>query len=75
MSCHNPADATFKTATHQSVSGLEKNCIDCHMPAQPSKSIAVNLQGMETPKASLLRTHFIGIYPDEIKKFIQKKNQ
>lgn len=75
MGCHNMGDAKLKTPTHQSVSGLEKNCIDCHMPAQPSKSIAVNLQGMETPKASLLRTHFIGIYPDEVKKYIQKMNQ
>lgn len=74
--CHNAKDAIFMAApTHKQVPALKKNCIDCHMPAQPSKSIAVNLQGMETPKASLLRTHFIGIYPDEVKKFIQKMNQ
>jgi nitrate/TMAO reductase-like tetraheme cytochrome c subunit len=73
MSCHNPADEKFKTSVHTSVTAIEKNCIDCHMPAQPSKSIAVYLQGNETPKASLLRSHFIGIYPDETNKFINKK--
>jgi nitrate/TMAO reductase-like tetraheme cytochrome c subunit len=72
MSCHNTADEKFKTATHSQISSIEKNCIDCHMPAQPSKSIAVFLQGEETPKASLLRSHFIGIYSDEIKKFLNK---
>jgi len=72
MSCHNTADEKFKTATHSQVSAIEKNCIDCHMPAQPSKSIAVFLQGEETPKASLLRSHFIGIYQDEVKKFLNK---
>lgn len=76
MSCHNEKDAVFmKAPTHQQVQALEKNCIDCHMPAQPSKSIAVKLQGMETPKASVLRTHFIGIYPEEIKKYIQQKQK
>lgn len=72
MSCHNTADEKFKTATHSQIAMIEKNCIDCHMPAQPSKSIAVFLQGEETPKASLLRSHFIGIYQDEIKKFLNK---
>jgi mono/diheme cytochrome c family protein len=75
MSCHDPAANSFKTPTHASIATIEKNCIDCHMPAQPSKSIAVFLQGQETPKASLLRTHFIGIYPEEVKKFMNKKNK
>jgi hypothetical protein len=72
MSCHNTADEKFKTATHSQIAMIEKNCIDCHMPAQPSKSIAVFLQGEETPKASLLRSHFISIYQDEVKKYLNK---
>ena len=72
ISCHNLADKKLQTATHIQVKAIETNCIDCHMPAQPSKSIAVFLQGEETPKTSQLRSHFIGIYPDEIKKFINK---
>jgi hypothetical protein len=72
MGCHDPATAEFKTPTHTSVATLQKNCIDCHMPAQPSKSIAVFLEGRETPKASSLRSHFIAIYPEEAKKFLNK---
>ena len=62
----------FKTTTHTQITAIEKNCIDCHMPSQPSKSIAVFLQGEEIPKTSFLRSHFIGTYPDEVKKFINK---
>lgn len=65
MECHNINDAKYKTPTHLLEKSIEKNCIDCHMPLQPSKSINVYLEGMETPKASLLRSHFIGIYKKE----------
>ena len=75
MGCHNITADNFKTPTHDLIVGIEKNCIDCHMPSQPSKSIAVFLEGEETPKASLLRSHFIGIYPEEIKKFINNQNK
>lgn len=73
MTCHDPSLAAFKTVTHTSTTAIEKNCIDCHMPAQPSKSIAVFLQNEETPRASLLRSHFIAIYPEESKKYLNKK--
>jgi len=73
ISCHNVSGETFKTATHMQINSIEKNCIDCHMPSQPSKSIAVFLQGDEIPKTSFLRSHFIGIYPDEVRKFINNK--
>ena len=72
MNCHNNSDQKFKTTTHTQIKAIEKNCIDCHMPSQPSKSIAVFLQGEEIPKTSFLRSHFIGIYMDEVKKFINK---
>ena len=72
ISCHNTSGEKFKTTTHSQITAPEKNCIDCHMPSQPSKSIAVFLQGEEIPKTSFLRSHFIGIYPDEVRKFINK---
>jgi len=34
--------------------------------------VDIFLQGEETPRASLLRSHFISIYQDEIKKFLNK---
>jgi len=72
MTCHDPSAANFKTVTHTAIVAIGKNCIDCHMPAQPSKSIAVFLQNEETPRASLLRSHFIAVYPEESKKYLNK---
>ena len=69
ISCHNTSAEKFKTPAHNQVSGIEKNCIDCHMPAQPSKAIAVNLEGEEVPRASLIRSHFISIYRNQLKNF------
>ena len=72
MSCHNMNDQKLKTTTHSQIPAIEKNCIDCHMPSQPSKSIAVFLQNDEIPKTSFLRSHYIGIYQEEVRKFINK---
>lgn len=44
---------------------ITQNCIDCHMPKQPSRSIAVNLHGSDIPTPVLMRTHLIKIYPEE----------
>ncbi|HMH24480.1 MAG TPA: multiheme c-type cytochrome [Puia sp.] len=46
---------------------IAQNCIGCHMPKQPSRAIAVLLQGVFTPTVAQLRTHLIKIYPDEPK--------
>ena len=53
---------------------IKTNCIDCHMPASRSRAITLMLPGHEVPTAALVRTHFINIYPDEVKKFVTGKN-
>ncbi len=73
INCHDVKQENFKTGTHAGIADITQNCIDCHMPQQPSKNIAVHLQGRREPVASLIRSHYIGIYPDETKKFINKK--
>ena len=77
ITCHNINDSVFKTASHTAVASVEKNCIDCHMPKLPSSLIAVKLQDEERLRASLIRSHFISVYPDETKKFMisQSKNK
>lgn len=75
MSCHNITDVNFKTPAHQQVKNIERNCIDCHMPAQPSRAIAVDIQGEEVPRVSLIRSHLIKIYPNETKKYLDFKLQ
>ncbi|MBL7702517.1 MAG: hypothetical protein JNM14_09715 [Ferruginibacter sp.] len=73
MSCHPAGSATFKTATHVQVKAVETECINCHMPALESRAIAVHLQGEEKPRAALVRSHFIGTYPDVTKKILNNK--
>jgi hypothetical protein len=65
ISCHQTTDQNMKTKSHQAVVSIQQNCIDCHMPVETSKSIAVYLEGQETPKASIIRSHFIGVYKNK----------
>jgi hypothetical protein len=49
---------------------INDNCINCHMPQQPSMAIAVILQGSALPTPALMHTHLIKSYPDETKKIL-----
>ncbi|WP_265854314.1 multiheme c-type cytochrome [Pedobacter sandarakinus] len=42
---------------------LASNCIDCHMPKQPSKLISFQMAGKEHANPYLLRSHKIAVYP------------
>lgn len=69
MNCH--------TEQHKTIAGISnnnliKNCIDCHMPLQTSRSISFLLQGKTEPVNAMMRTHFITIYKDETKKIIER---
>jgi hypothetical protein len=41
------------------------------MPLQTSRSISFLLQGKEQPVNAKMRTHYITVYNDETKKFIE----
>jgi len=70
LACHSGGHE--KTCKMTSVIGpaITQNCIDCHMPKQPSHAIAVYLEGASDPTAALLRTHYITVYPEETKKML-----
>lgn len=70
--CHNSEHNNTCTVKKVLGSVINKNCIDCHMPKQPSRSIAVLLQGAKMPTAVLMRTHLIKIYPGETQKVLEK---
>ncbi len=71
MTCHNKEQGTFcKIDTSTVFSSIKSNCIDCHMPKQPSMSIALLLPHDAVPTSALIHTHLIKVYPDETKKFI-----
>ncbi len=74
MSCHQDGHEVKCKIDKRLVSNLENNCIDCHMPLQPSRSIAMVLPGNETPTASMIRSHYIAIYAEEVKKFLKENS-
>ena len=71
-SCHSSEHGKLCKMTATIGSAINKNCIDCHMPKQASRSIAVLLQESRGPTPVLMRTHLIKIYPDETKKFLSR---
>jgi hypothetical protein len=72
MTCHNPQHGTFCKAKDRVGPSISANCIDCHMPEERSRSIMVLLQGENIPTAATMRSHFISIYPDVTKTFLNK---
>ncbi len=71
ISCHSDK--------HKNIAGvsndlLRSNCIDCHMPLQESTSISFLLKKNAPPVSAVMRTHFITVYNDETKKFIERSS-
>ena len=70
MTCHNGTHEPFCKMKNTLGAALAQNCIDCHMPLKPSRAIAVFLPGATAPTAALIRSHFIGIYPEETQRIL-----
>jgi Cytochrome c554 and c-prime len=71
--CHNDKhkDALLcKMTSTLSKDDLTGNCVNCHMPEQPSMAIAVLLQGKNTPAAAQMHTHLITNYPEETQRIL-----
>jgi hypothetical protein len=74
MNCHNQNGVAHDTCAFKPPAGmvLSDNCIDCHMPALPSRKITLKLANASTTTPDLVRTHLVNIYPDATKKFMEK---
>lgn len=51
---------------------LDENCIDCHMPALPSRKVLLQAPKSYKSTPFLVRTHLIATYPDQVKSFLEK---
>ena len=69
MNCHQKGHGNFCTIKPMPA-GIEKNCIDCHMPKMPSMAVTLYTEGAAVPTPAMIRSHFISIYHDETKKFL-----
>ena len=70
MQCHTENSVSFCKMKQLPLSVLEKNCIDCHMPVKKSKMLTVENDNEKNMPATL-RSHFISVYPEESKKYMQ----
>jgi hypothetical protein len=75
VSCHKADHGKVCKMTATMGPVIKSNCIDCHMPAAPSRIITLKLPDQNAPTAALVRSHFISIYPDEVKKFVTGKGK
>ncbi len=65
MSCHGQQRQVSCKLSSSMGAVIQKNCIDCHMPKEPSRSVAVQLQGMDVPTPAIMRSHHIRILKDK----------
>jgi predicted CXXCH cytochrome family protein len=73
LSCHSQIKKNFCTITPPKGVVLKDNCIDCHMPKKQSAVIGFYLSGKSEMSPYILRTHKIGIYPEDTQKQHSKK--
>lgn len=65
LSCHGNTDHSSLEMDATAANLINSNCIDCHMPEQPSRAITFQLEGSDLKSAYMLRTHKIGIYSNQ----------
>lgn len=69
INCHQETAHSFSAQLPANV--INSNCIDCHMPALPSR-ITMKQEEKIAADANLVRTHLIAIYPEQTKLFIEQ---
>jgi hypothetical protein len=72
MNCHKEGSDAF--CKQPAIFGLvlSKNCIDCHMPALPSRQVFLQSSGSVKSTPFFVRTHLVGIYKKQIESFLEK---
>lgn len=70
MNCHRPETHNFCKMAPQLGSAINTRCIDCHMPAMPSKLITYKTAATKQASSYFLHTHRIAIYPQKTKEIM-----
>ena len=72
MSCHQPGGDNFCKQPETSGLVLSNNCIDCHMPALPSRQVFLSSTQDTKSGRFYVRTHLIGVYEESVEDFLKK---
>lgn len=70
MNCHPQNSKQFCTVAPELSAAMINNCIDCHMPATPSKLISLQTDQAGNI-ANLVRSHLIAKYPDATRRYLK----
>jgi predicted CXXCH cytochrome family protein len=70
LNCHSEAKHNFCTMAPRLGSAINNNCINCHMPQKSSHLIKLEASNGKVNVPYLVRTHHIGIYPEETGKIL-----
>ncbi len=63
VGCHDTGSVVC-TVNDQKAALMGNNCISCHMPLLPSKTMTAQLKNDSIETAFYIRTHLIGVYTD-----------
>ena len=72
MNCHKKGSDNFCTQPEIPGLALSSNCIDCHMPALPSRQVFLRTSDNVKPTPFFVRTHLVGNYEAQVKLFLEK---
>ena len=72
MSCHVEGSDNFCKQEPLPGFDLARNCIDCHMPALPSRQVFLRTADNLNQTPFFVRTHLIGIYEEKIKEYLHQ---
>ena len=76
LTCHNNSNhIDCKISNKLSTEALKANCINCHMPALPTKVISVQVSDTLPQIKFFVHTHLIATYPQEVKKVLAYINK
>jgi nitrate/TMAO reductase-like tetraheme cytochrome c subunit len=70
LDCHKTETHNFCKIAPQLGSTITGKCIDCHMPAMPSKLISFKMSAQNQKSPYLLHTHQIAVYPEQTQQIL-----
>ena len=73
INCHNAKEQPECKVKPTAGLVLADNCIDCHMPLQPSRAIFLQMADAAKSTADLVRSHRIAVYSGATKDFLKSR--
>ncbi len=75
LTCHKTKTHNYCKMAPKLGAAIDTKCIDCHMPAMPSKLITYQATAAKQVSAYYLHTHKIAVYPDRTRQIIAFINE